>query len=64
LPCKGNITIITFSIGILPFQGGVLLNLTRRVAAGWLVLPFQGGGKLGIFQNKLNYPLVSPTIHY
>jgi hypothetical protein len=24
---------------MLPFQGDVLLNLTRRVAAGWLVLP-------------------------
>ncbi|MDR1268999.1 MAG: hypothetical protein LBK82_05695 [Planctomycetaceae bacterium] len=27
---------------MLPFQGGVLWNLTRRVAAGWLVLPLKG----------------------
>ncbi|MDR1268511.1 MAG: hypothetical protein LBK82_03195 [Planctomycetaceae bacterium] len=27
---------------MLPFQGDVLLGLTRRIAAGWLVLPFQG----------------------
>jgi hypothetical protein len=27
---------------MLPFQGDVLLNLTRRVAAGWLVLPLKG----------------------
>jgi hypothetical protein len=30
---------------MLPFQGDMLLGLTRRVAAGWLVLLFQGGGK-------------------
>jgi hypothetical protein len=47
-PCKGSITIITFSIGMLPFQGGVLLVLTRRVAAGWLMLPLKGREKLTI----------------
>ncbi|MDR1269593.1 MAG: hypothetical protein LBK82_08715 [Planctomycetaceae bacterium] len=30
---------------MLPFQGGVLLALTRRVAAGWLVLPLKGRRK-------------------
>ncbi|MDR1269260.1 MAG: hypothetical protein LBK82_07025 [Planctomycetaceae bacterium] len=30
---------------MLPFQGDVLLNLTRRVAAGWLVLPLKGRRK-------------------
>ncbi|MDR1269589.1 MAG: hypothetical protein LBK82_08695 [Planctomycetaceae bacterium] len=35
---------------MLPFQGGVLLVLTRRVAAGWLVLPLKGRRK-----NLLSY---------
>ncbi|MDR1140351.1 MAG: hypothetical protein LBL62_01575 [Planctomycetaceae bacterium] len=26
-------------------SGRCVVGLTRRVAAGWLVLPFQGGGK-------------------
>jgi hypothetical protein len=32
---------------MLPFQGDVLLGLTRRVAAGWLVLLFQGEWNVG-----------------
>jgi hypothetical protein len=32
---------------MLPFQGGVLLYLTRRVVAGWLILPFQGEWDVG-----------------
>jgi hypothetical protein len=28
-----------------PFRAMVFFDFTRRVAAGWLVLPFQGGGK-------------------
>jgi hypothetical protein len=31
---------------MLPFQGvDGLLTITRRVAAGWLILPLQGGRK-------------------
>ncbi|MDR1141714.1 MAG: hypothetical protein LBL62_08475 [Planctomycetaceae bacterium] len=29
----------------MPLQGVVWCAVTRRVAAGWLVLPFQGEGK-------------------
>ncbi|MDR1142298.1 MAG: hypothetical protein LBL62_11435 [Planctomycetaceae bacterium] len=31
-----------------PYRAIVYVAVTHRVAAGWLVLPFQGGGKLGI----------------
>jgi hypothetical protein len=32
---------------MLPFQGDVLLGLTRHVAAGGLVLPIQGEWNVG-----------------
>jgi hypothetical protein len=32
---------------MLPFQGDIIVfNVTRRVTAGWLILPFQGVEKI------------------
>ncbi|MDR0609334.1 MAG: hypothetical protein LBG58_04435 [Planctomycetaceae bacterium] len=43
---SGLITIhVQLSIICCPFRALIVLTVTRRVAAGWLVLPFQGERK-------------------
>jgi hypothetical protein len=50
----------------MPFQGvnSYLWTLTRRVAAGWFILPFQGIGQVGYRRHNRSAKGFHPTIAY